>query len=74
MNKDIKELRELGYTDAEIANILADGDETIADEISEEIKKADVVQTEDEVAEDQDETVEVKADETDDEDKDKDIK
>lgn len=73
MNKDIKELRELGYTDAEIANILADGDENIADEISEEIKKADVVQTEDEVAEDQDETVEVKTEDADD-DKDKDIK
>ena len=51
MNKDIKELREMGYSDEEIANILADGDDKIADEISEEIKKADVVQTEDEVAE-----------------------
>lgn len=73
MNKDIKELRELGYTDAEIANILADGDENVADEISEEIKKADAVQTEDEVAEDQDETVEVETEDADD-DKDKDIK
>lgn len=71
MNKDIKELREMGYSDEEIANILADGDDKIADEISEEIKKADAVQTEDEVAEDQDETVEVKTEDADD---DKDIK
>lgn len=63
MNKDIKELREMGYTDEEIANILADGDEKIAEEISEEIKKADAIKTEDEVAEAQA-----------DDDKDKDIK
>lgn len=73
MTKDIKELREMGYSDEEIANILADGDENIAEEISEEIKKADAVQTEDEVAEDQDKTVEVKTEDADD-DKDKDIK
>lgn len=63
MNKDIKELREMGYSDEEIANILADGDDKIAEEISEEIKKADAIKTEDEVAEAQA-----------DDDKDKDIK
>lgn len=70
MNKDIKELREMGYSDEEIANILADGDDKIADEISEEIKKADAIQTEDEVAEAQGETAKVKSEDAD-EDEDK---
>lgn len=44
MNRDVKELRELGYTDTEIANILADGDEKIADEIVDEIKRDDAAE------------------------------
>lgn len=44
MNKDVKELRELGYTDTDIAKILADGDEIVADEIVDEIKKADAAE------------------------------
>ena len=69
MNKDIKELREQGYTDEEIANILADGDEKIADEISEEIKKADAVETEAEATEDQTEADKAEADEADEDEK-----
>lgn len=38
MNRDAKELREMGLTDEEIAKILADGDEKVAEEIAEELK------------------------------------
>lgn len=69
MNKDIKELREMGYSDEEIAKILADGDDKIAEEISDEIKKADAVETEAEATEDQDETAKVKTDEADEDEK-----
>lgn len=46
MNRDVKELREMGLTEDEIAKILADGDDKIAEEISEEIKK-DLAESED---------------------------
>lgn len=51
MNRDVKELRDQGFTDAEIAEILAEGDEKIAEEISEEIKK-DLVESDEDADED----------------------
>lgn len=51
MNKDIKALREEGYTDEEIANILAEGDEKVAEELSEELKK-DLVESDEDADED----------------------
>ncbi len=48
MNRDAKELREMGLTDAEIAKILADGDEKVAEEIAEELKSEESEEDEDE--------------------------
>lgn len=51
MNKEIKSLKEEGYTDEEIAKILADGDEKVAEEISDELKK-DLVESDENADED----------------------
>lgn len=47
MFRDIKELREMGYSDAEIAKIMGDGDETITEGIAEEIARTNVEESED---------------------------
>lgn len=38
MNRDAKELREMGLTDEDIAKTLANGDDKIAEQIAEELK------------------------------------
>lgn len=42
MIRDVEELRAQGYSDAEIAKILADGDATAEAGIAEELKKSNV--------------------------------
>lgn len=48
MIRDVEELRAQGYSDAEIARILADGDAAAEAGIAEELKKSNV----DEIVED----------------------